>query len=451
MLIGDVMIVERTKVIGKSNFSRDLSLLERAGCSVGDAQWWEAIVTKGVPLMIDEQDEYAEVVFIWREPKEQKLPRYKEVYIDISGVTDHHSFDMAKLSKVGGTDVWFYVEKIKRTLRGGYSFIPVTLGHSQPCYSGSYEEQKVQHRQWLRSIFPLSCRDELNQQNVPRCAWGKSTSPLCMPDALPQPEWQGFDQLLGQSIACPDLTLTWCSELLSSTRDIWLCCTAPEQNRHRVLPVVFVLDGRFWSQSLPIYDALFDATNNQRLPEAIYVLIDEVNGQQRNEELCCNSTFWQAVSQELIPLVSNHFSITKDPSKTAIVGQSLGGLSATYAALNWPERFGCVVSQSGSFWWPDISLIKPPCEYIAPKTPELLSEMSQNIHRGLGANRQLNIFIEVGSGEDIMVNLSRDVYQQLAAQQHRINYRVFEGGHDRLCWRGGLIDGLSYVFQCESN
>jgi enterochelin esterase-like enzyme len=23
-----------------------------------------------------------------------------------------------------------------------------------------------------------------------------------------------------------------------------------------------------------------------------------------------------------------------------------------YAALNWPQRFGCVLSQSGSFWWP---------------------------------------------------------------------------------------------------
>ena len=71
--------------------------------------------------------------------------------------------------------------------------------------------------------------------------------------------------------------------------------------------------------------------------------------------------------------------------------------------------------------------------------------MSQNIHDGLGSNVCLNIFMEVGSGEDIMIDLNQDVYNQLARQQHQINYRVFEGGHDRLCWRGGIIDGLSYV------
>ncbi len=35
-----------------------------------------------------------------------------------------------------------------------------------------------------------------------------------------------------------------------------------------------------------------------------------------------------------------------------VAGQSFGGLSALYVGLHWPERFGCVLSQSGSYWWP---------------------------------------------------------------------------------------------------
>ncbi len=38
--------------------------------------------------------------------------------------------------------------------------------------------------------------------------------------------------------------------------------------------------------------------------------------------------------------------------RTVVAGQSFGGLSALYAGLHWPERFGCVLSQSGSYWWP---------------------------------------------------------------------------------------------------
>lgn len=37
--------------------------------------------------------------------------------------------------------------------------------------------------------------------------------------------------------------------------------------------------------------------------------------------------------------------------------QSYGGLAALYAGLHWPERFGHVLSQSGSFWWPTVQFV----------------------------------------------------------------------------------------------
>ncbi|HEJ7160577.1 TPA: VOC family protein [Serratia marcescens] len=32
--------------------------------------------------------------------------------------------------------------------------------------------------------------------------------------------------------------------------------------------------------------------------------------------------------------------------------------------------------------------------------------------------------------------------EALTAAGHRADYRVFSGGHDALCWRGGLVDGV---------
>jgi hypothetical protein len=28
---------------------------------------------------------------------------------------------------------------------------------------------------------------------------------------------------------------------------------------------------------------------------------------------------------------------------------------------------------------------------------------------------------------------------------HRVIFNAFEGGHDRLCWRGGLLNGLAHL------
>ena len=72
----------------------------------------------------------------------------------------------------------------------------------------------------------------------------------------------------------------------------------------------------------------------------------------RSRELPCNADFWLAVQEELLPLVKTTTAFSDDPQRTVVAGQSFGGLSSLYAGLNWPARFGCVLSQSGSYWWP---------------------------------------------------------------------------------------------------
>ncbi|MGT0150813.1 enterochelin esterase domain-containing protein [Vibrio metschnikovii] len=51
--------------------------------------WWQQMAFEGMPIVMNAEDEYADVIFIWREPKGSDI---REVYIDINGVTDHHRF-----------------------------------------------------------------------------------------------------------------------------------------------------------------------------------------------------------------------------------------------------------------------------------------------------------------------------------------------------------------------
>ncbi|MBA1936014.1 prolyl oligopeptidase family serine peptidase, partial [Escherichia coli] len=84
----------------------------------------------------------------------------------------------------------------------------------------------------------------------------------------------------------------------------------------------------------------------------VYVLIDAIDTTHRAHELPCNADFWLAVQQELLPQVKAIAPFSDRADRTVVAGQSFGGLSALYAGLHWPERFGCVLSQSGSYWWP---------------------------------------------------------------------------------------------------
>ncbi|WP_269844868.1 alpha/beta hydrolase-fold protein, partial [Salmonella enterica] len=105
-----------------------------------------------------------------------------------------------------------------------------------------------------------------------------------------------------------------------------------------------------------------------------------------------------------------------------------------YAGLNWPTRFGCVLSQSGSFWWP---------HRITPPEGEVITRLKT----GALCARGLRIVLEAGVREPIVFQANQALYAQLNTSQQSIFWRQVDGGHDALCWRGGLTQGLMLLWQ----
>jgi len=131
----------------------------------------------------------------------------------------------------------------------------------------------------------------------------------------------------------------------------------------------------------------------------------------------------------LLPWVRERERFADDPARTVIAGQSMGGLTATYVGLHAPHRFGSVLTQSGSFWWPrgsefDVdgrALIR---EFAAaPAVP-------------------VRFYQEVGLLEWLLLDVNRHMRDVLRAKGYDVNYREYHGGHDWACWRGGIADGL---------
>ncbi len=265
--------------------------------SIGSPAWWKKIKVRGTPLVLSVSNRESEVLFLWRNPPDSPVAA---VYIEITGITDHHQFDTACLSRYPQTDVWFYQCRITRSWCGSYSFIPVDTRHLQPVYTGSIQAQSEQHRQWLHStLFELAEPDPLNQRNLSECLWGKRKSPFWQTDRQCHFAWHDFDKARGRCTNSPEQAFIWSNPKLGNHRSVWLHSTTEKSNENT--PLVIVLDGNFWSQEMPLFSALDTATQSGLIREAVYVFIDSLDLAQRETDLCCNKTFWQEIEQDLLP------------------------------------------------------------------------------------------------------------------------------------------------------
>lgn len=87
-------------------------------------------------------------------------------------------------------------------------------------------------------------------------------------------------------------------------------------------------------------------TNEERLEE--YGTAVAANARGLGSKAALYAGF---VIEELLPVIRQTFRVSERATDTAILGASLGGLSAFDIAWNFPDDFGMVGVMSGSFWW----------------------------------------------------------------------------------------------------
>ncbi|WP_270302251.1 enterochelin esterase [Enterobacter cloacae] len=391
--------------------------------TTGSEAWWQS---KNGPEWVREQGKYR-VTFWWRDPAgTQHTSAVKRVWLYITGVTDHHKNARPQsLERIPDTDVWQWQGEFSPQWRGSYCFIPSenTDDFAPDVFHGEQPDRLALREGW-RKLLPQAMSDPLNAQSW-RGGRGHDVSALEMPDAPVQPGWDRPNTPYRQPV-CID----WQSKRLGNRRRVWIFTTGDDDPER---PLAVLLDGQFWAESMPVWPALTALTDGRKLPLAVYVLIDVIDMAHRNNELPCNPDFWLAVQEELLPLVKQHTSFSDRADRTVVAGQSFGGLSSLYAALNWPQRFGCVLSQSGSYWWPH-------------RGGQQEGLLIAQLKAGEKTARGLRIVLEAGRNEPLIYRANQAIYDELHTQQ-QVYWRQVDGGHDALCWRGGLTQGLMTLWQ----
>ncbi|MCZ9609047.1 enterochelin esterase [Enterobacter hormaechei] len=391
--------------------------------TTGSEAWWQA---KDGPERERHQENYR-VTFWWRDPAgTQKTSTVKRVWLYVTGVTDHHQNARPQsLERIPDTDVWQWQGEFNPEWRGSYCFIPSDNENdfASAVFEGDQPDRMALREGW-RKLLPHAVSDPLNAQSW-RGGRGHAVSALEMPEAPVQPGWNHPDTPYKKPVC-----IEWHSARLKNRRRVWIFTTGDESPER---PLAVLLDGQFWAESMPVWPALASLTHEGKLPPAVYVLIDVIDTAHRSRELPCNPDFWLAVQDELLPQVKSMAPFSDRADHTVVAGQSFGGLSSLYAGLNWPQRFGCILSQSGSYWWP----------HRGAQQDGLLIEQ---LKAGDKTARGLRIVLEAGRNEPLILRANRAILAELYTQQP-VFWRQVDGGHDALCWRGGLTQGLMTLWQ----
>jgi enterochelin esterase family protein len=134
--------------------------------------------------------------------------------------------------------------------------------------------------------------------------------------------------------------------------------TPTNYNHFEAYPVIYLTDGYEYmhEQMGNMITVLNNLIYLKKIRPVIAVFIDHrepVNrfNNRRMKELAMNQKYLDFVTEELIPAVEKNYTISTNPADRAILGASMGGLTAAFFAFSKPEVFGLAGIQSPSFWF----------------------------------------------------------------------------------------------------
>jgi len=371
------------------------------------ASFWRDISARGTPLVepLPNKDEVL-LTFLWRGAQ-------RNVRLLGSPSGDHDA-----LTRLGNSDVWYHTYRVPASTRMSYQLAP-----DVPDVGDTPQQRR-------RAIVATMQRDPLNPRVFPESAPDAfaQKSIVELPDAPPQP-WITPRPGVATGTLTP---FTIESRILDQSRDVYLY--RPAGVKPTALVVVF--DAHAYMSLVPTQTILDNLIAEGRIPPAAALIVANPTANARGTQLPPNPKFSDFLANELMPWAERQ-GLPVRADRTVVAGSSYGGLAAAYAGMTHPERFGLVLSQSGSFWWgPGGAPDQPPME-----GGWMMREFAKRPRLPLRFYMEAGRF-EEGRGLVNITTTTRSLRDVLRAKGYPVTHAEFASGHDYLQWRGTLACGL---------
>ncbi|MGW4896250.1 enterochelin esterase [Kitasatospora sp. NPDC004240] len=381
--------------------------LRRLAAAPGE--FWERVAEEGTPLVEPDPADpaYRLVTFLHRDAVADHVLALVHTVTD----KDRHAGDltphlMARLP--GLPDAWHLTHRLRADHRASYQLYP-----ARGAVPGTARAD------WLRVLDSAVPDPYARGPRLP-ARDGRQPSSVLSLDAAPAQPWAAHR---------PDVPRGHLVRARAAGRRVDVHLPPGHRADGGPYPVVVLLDGEMWGGVLDVGATLDNLTADRAVPPTVALLVHTM-GPGRPDDLGCNPDFVDLLADRLLPWAAATYGATTDRAATVIAGQSAGGLTAAFAALHRPDRFGNALSQSGSFWWPD-----------GEEAEWLTREFARR------ARVPARFFQEVGLQEWMLLPQNRRLRDVLTARGYDLTYREFNGGHDYACWRGGLADGLAHLLR----
>jgi len=226
------------------------------------------------------------------------------------------------------------------------------------------------------------------------------------------------------------------SNLAGNERRLWVYTPFGYQKAPGEYPWMITFDGGWMVNGLGLPTTLDNMIAEGAIPPVVAVMVEHPGPGMmgRMQELTCSGEFVKVVADEIAPWLRERYAVSGDPRRAIVAGASFGGLAATFVALRRPDIFGNLVCNSGSFWW---STPGDEPEWLAREVADSESAPS-NCY--LDAGR-----FEIGSsfpGVPDLLTTVRHMRDILRAKGGQVHYSEHNGGHDFVCMRGQMAEGL---------
>ncbi len=415
-----------------------LAALERAvaaGERGATAAFWSSVAAEGTPMIEATDDPNSVLVtFVWRGGDDTQNVRVLSDNVLPASPLDNA---MALLDK---TDVWYRSYRLPADLRFEYLLAP-----NDPVLAG------VEPESWEAKVGTWQ-PDPLNPKQ------------LVLPDDGEHPEWEEWfswstwTKRVNSLVELPAAPLQPLimpppedargsvekhrleSAVLGKSRAVYVYSPAGYDPDGDALALGIWSDAWVYSQIVPVPTILDKLIAEGAIEPMVAVVVDHPTLDARMEELSLPEPlppFARFVTDELLPWIRRSYRVTTDPRRTMLAGGSNGGDMAAAIALQRPDLFGAVLSQSGTFGRsPDGN---PEPEWLA----RLVAESDPKAVRFyLEAGR---LETDPGGSSVPILVANRHLRTVLRAKGYEVTLAEYSGGHQPVCWRGTLGQGITAV------
>jgi len=294
--------------------------------------FWKRIKEQGTPLVekFESDDQDRILTFLW-----QASGGLKSVAL-ISQMTNPTTYPMTRLLD---TDLWYVTLQLPASLRATYQFFPSDLPAST---KGTFDASWADYRSDPFNPRTFAFYDDKEDPTGVKL----TRSVLELPDAAPQPWIEPQEFVSKGKVQLHQLQ----SNILRNERRVWVYSPAKyTAGLGKPYPLLVLFDGWAYARLIPTFTILDNLIAARVIPPLVVVLLDSLDVETRLKELVFHRPFNNFLVTELLPWVLTQYAISTDPTQRIVGGSSAGGLAAAYAALEHPDVFGAVLSQSGAF------------------------------------------------------------------------------------------------------